>query len=139
MISLKSRDWEVQVEAGAYRSEGRYERVSEDERRAKLLELVDDARRLVAFVEPRGKKMEVLRRILQERVEEDATGEVTVRKAIGCTTANVAAHFMILMRSSGGEPERPAYFYWTKCPGSWQPEHIKPRTFPVLNQCDSCG
>ncbi len=116
-------------------------------RRAKLVELVDDARRLVAFVELRGKKLprsvhkkvEVLRRILQERVEEDATGEVTVRKAIGCTTANVAAHFMILMRSSGGEPERPACFTRAECPGSWQPEHIKPRTFPVLNQCDSCG
>ncbi len=72
LISLKSRDWEVQVEAGAYCSEVRYERVSEDERRAKLVELVDDARRLVAFVELRGKKLprsvrkkvEVLRRIL---------------------------------------------------------------------------
>ncbi len=73
MISLKSRDWEVQVEAGAYCSEVRYERVSEDERRAKLVELVDDARRLVAFVELRGKKLprsvrlifEFLRIILQ--------------------------------------------------------------------------
>ncbi len=50
--SLKARGKEVPgVDAGQYRGEVLYERLSEDEQRGKLVELVEDSRRLVAFVE----------------------------------------------------------------------------------------
>jgi transposase len=88
LVSLKARDWQVPgVEAGEYRGEVRYGRLTDAERRAKLVEFVTDARRLVAFVETRGKKLprsvrkkvEVLQRILGQRVAEDADGEVVER------------------------------------------------------------
>jgi transposase len=88
LISLKARDWQVPgVEVSAYRGEVRYDRLSEAERRGKLVELVEDSRRLVAFVEDKGKKLprsvrkkvEVLQRILGQRVEEDEEGEVVER------------------------------------------------------------
>ena len=89
LISLKARDLKVPgVEVGKYGSEGRYGRLSKEEERARLVELVEDARRLVAFVEDKGlklprsvrKKVEVLRRILDQRVEEDDGGEVVERR-----------------------------------------------------------
>ena len=88
-VSLKARGKEVPgVDAGQYRGEVRYERLSEDEQRGKLVELVEDSRRLVALVEARGKKLprsvrkkvEVLRRILGQRVEHDDEGKVVERK-----------------------------------------------------------
>jgi transposase len=87
-VSLKARDWQVPgVEAGEYRGEVRYGRLTDAERRGKLAELVEDSRRLVAYVEARGKKLprsvrkkvEVLQRILGQRVAEDADGEVVER------------------------------------------------------------
>ncbi len=89
LISLKARGWEAPgVDVVDYRSEGRYGRLSKEEERAKLVELVEDARRLVAFVEDKGlklprsmrKKVEVLRRIVDQRVEEDDRGEVVERR-----------------------------------------------------------
>ncbi|MFQ5870315.1 MAG: transposase, partial [Candidatus Zixiibacteriota bacterium] len=88
LVSLKARDHQVPgIDVEDYRGEVRYERLSDEERRGKLVELVDDAHRLVAFVEARGtklprsvrKKVEVLRRILGQRVEEDTSGEVVER------------------------------------------------------------
>jgi hypothetical protein len=73
LVSLRARDHQVPgVDLGDYRGEVRYERLSEDERRGKLAELVEDSRRLVAFVEDKGlklprsvrKKVEVFGRIL---------------------------------------------------------------------------
>ena len=86
LVSLRARDHLVPgVDVGDYRGEVRYERLSEDERRAKL---VEESRRLVAFVEDKGlklprsvrKKVEVLRRILGQRVEQDDEGEVVERQ-----------------------------------------------------------
>jgi transposase len=88
LVSLKDRGWEVPgVEANEYRREVRYDRLGDAERRAKLAELVEDSRRLVTFVEARGKKLprsmrkkvEVLRRILGQRVEQDDEGGVVER------------------------------------------------------------
>ena len=89
LVSLKARGRKVSgIDIGEYQGEVRYERLSEDERRGKLVELVEDSRRLVAFVEARGKKLprsvrkkvEVLRRILGQRVEQDDEGEVVERR-----------------------------------------------------------
>ena len=89
LVSLKARGRKGPgIDIGQYRGEVRYDRLSDEEQRAKLVQLVGDARRLVAFVESRGKKLprsvrkkvEVLRRILGQRVEEDDGGEVVERK-----------------------------------------------------------
>jgi len=89
LVSLKARGRKVSgIDIGEYQGEVRYERLSEDERRGKLVELVEESRQLVAFVEAKGKKLprsvrkkvEVLKRILGQRVEQDDEGEVTERK-----------------------------------------------------------